>query len=127
MFAEDLDIKIVDSLTPPDQSARPLTEVRNGTRYFKVYVYLKGASLPFVKEVTYTLHSSLSPSERTVQRSLANPNCSLALWLWGKFEIQAVVRDVSGREYSLRHRLGFDRELKRSKSHSSAPSSAAAI
>lgn len=115
-MAPELNVTLHDTLFDPDRSPQPHAEVRyrhdrSGTTLYKVWLYLDGRDLPYVQRVTYKLHPTFPNPERTVERSVRNPNCELILWTWGLFEVTAVIEDKKGQLYELRHQLGYDREL----------------
>ena len=104
----DLNIWIAD--TPFDPKGRERVvyyRSKNERRYYKIFIFLTGPDVPFVKRVTYTLHP-FQVQHNSVQRSLSNPNCKLAVWVWGKFEVLASVEDKKGNIYKMSHYLNFD-------------------
>ena len=78
---------------------------------YKVWIYLDGPSLPFVKQVRYILHPTFADPERVVARTVANPNCELIIWTWGIFTVTARVEDKEGNSISLEHYLTYGQQL----------------
>ena len=98
--------------TPFDPSARErivLTRVVDGRTLYRVFVYLTGRDLPFVKRATYRLHPSVSESPHTVPRTPSNPDCRLVLWLWGTFPLSVVIEDLKDGVHEVQYTLQFDR------------------
>ena len=110
-----LNIEVRDSIFDPnlrpEDPRRVYVREQNGQSLYKVWVYLSGYDLPYVKSTTYILHSTFSDPVRRVRRTLANPNCQLVLWTWGLFEIRVKVEDKANRLYELVHMLNYDKEL----------------
>ena len=77
-----------------------------------MWLYLRGCDLPYVRGVTYRLHPTFPQPERFVARTPANPNCSLELWTWGVFEVEAIVDTKDGEQLSLTRSMSYDRELR---------------
>jgi len=78
---------------------------------YRVWLYLDGPDLPYVKSVTYTLHPTFPDPVRTVPRSASNPYCAIAIWTWGTFDVVGDVEDKGGRRHVLKHNMGYDREI----------------
>jgi hypothetical protein len=112
------EIDVVDTVFDPNASADSPRKVyvrRSTPRpLYKVWLYLSGYELPIVQSVTYILHPTFPDPIREVTRTLSNPNCQLVIWTWGLFEIIATIKDKSDRIEKVQHRLGYDKELKRS-------------
>jgi hypothetical protein len=109
-----LDLRVVDSLFEPGGADRKVhvdNEAQQLVRY-RVWLYLEGRDLPYVKQVTYRLHDTFEDPNRVVPRTASNPNCALAIWTWGIFEVLAVVEDKSGNAFELRHKLSYGEQLK---------------
>jgi hypothetical protein len=105
-----LELEVQD--TPFDPSARErivLTRAVDGQTLYRVFVYLTGRDLPFVKRATYSLHPSVSGTPQAVARTPANPDCRLILWLWGTFPLSVVVEDLKDGTHELQYKLQFDR------------------
>ena len=103
----DLNVWIADTPFDPNGRERVVYYRSKNKKYYKIFIYLTGPDVPFVKGVTYTLHP-FQVQHHNVQRSLPNPNCKLAVWVWGKFEVLASVEDKKGNIYKLSHYLNFD-------------------
>jgi len=86
-------------------------ERQGGRRHYKVYLYLEGEDLPYIRRVVYRLHSTFKNPTRAVPRTASNPNCLLELWTWGVFTVNIQVEDKRGQTYAFTHRLKFDQEL----------------
>ncbi len=102
------DIEIADR--PYDPGARQKVAARRSrgdTVLYRVYIFLTGRDLPFVQQVTYHLHPTVTPSVQRVARSIV-PDCRLVMWLWGTFEVWAEIEDTKGRRYRRQHLLEFD-------------------
>ncbi len=103
--------EVVDTVYEPGTAKqvhyRPL---RDKTTY-KVWLKLKGHALPYVKGVTYKLHPTFVNRVHFVPRTPANPNCSLPIWTWGLFDVEAEVETKGGEKIKLVHPLGYDRQL----------------
>ncbi len=111
-----LELQIKDSAFDPDvpdrgKDQRILIRQTNGRTLYRIFIYLDGPDLPFVQAVTYFLHPTFKPSQRTVSRTPRNPTCKLELWTWGIFEISARVIDKSGDTFPLTHTLEYEREI----------------
>ena len=105
-----LDVEIVDTPFDPDAQER-VVQVRtttDGQQLYRVFIYLTGRDLPFVRSVTYQLPSAIAdPPVRTVVRSPAARDCRIDLWVRGSFEIRAVVEDLKDGTHELEHLLQF--------------------
>ena len=112
-----LNIIIVDTpINPFDQNEqRNIVErrVRNGKTQFKIWLYLNGDDLPYVRRVKYVLHSSYKQPEFIISKLPSNPNCLFSFWAWGTFIVKAVVEDKSKKLYYFEHRLMFDKRLQK--------------
>ena len=105
----ELNIRIVDTPFDPNDRERIVYYQSIDKRYYyKVFVSLTGPDVPFVKRVTYILPSSFEARHKRVDRSWSNPNCKLAIRVWGKFEILAIIEDKKGNTYETSHYLDFD-------------------
>lgn len=101
--ARGLNVRIVDSLFDPDRPSEKVAQVRERSSsrpLYRVFLYLDGPDLPFVRQVTYKLHETFSPDTRTVVRDISNPRCKFDIWTWGVFEVRAIVEDKQGRTFS---------------------------
>ena len=107
---KSFDVEIYDQPFDPDSNDKIVYYFQRGEQYlYKVYIYLIGRDLPFVKKVTYKLHPTFSNPERVVARTDANRNCKLVTWAWGKFELSAIVEDSKSNKYLLSRYLQYDR------------------
>jgi len=115
MLQRGLNIIVRDSLFDPDRPGEQVARVRRteGKRpLYRVFIYLDGPDLPFVKKVTYALHQTFSPNTRTVSRSISNPRCKLEIWTWGVFAVRATVLDKQSRTFTMTHALEYASALK---------------
>ena len=107
-------LSIKDTAFDPDSNDKVIyfrpTQDENQPLY-KVWLYLDGPSLPFVKQVKYILHPTFADPERVVPRSIANPNCELVIWTWGIFTVRAEVEDKQGNHISLELYLTYGQQL----------------
>jgi hypothetical protein len=109
-----LNVAAKDSLFDPDRPGENIAYVRrsSGSRpLYRVFLYLDGLDLPFVKSATYRLHETFKPSTRTVTRSLSNPKCKLEIWTWGVFTVSVSLEDRQGRLSTLSHHLEYARHI----------------
>lgn len=110
-------ITIVDTaIDPSTASDRAGTrEVRYqkaaGRDLYKVWIYLDGPDVPFVRAAIYELHPSFAQRVHTVSRTVANPSCALIIWTWGIFDVKATLRMKSGESVELTHKLSYDRDF----------------
>jgi len=113
MLEGPLEIKLRDSVYEPGASDRTIhfdASLEDRPRY-RVWLYLEGPDLPYVKKVTYHLHPTFPNPVREVRRTPANPKCAMPIWTWGLFEVRADVEDKGGGVRTLRHELTYDREI----------------
>ena len=112
-FSRKLDIKIIDSLFDPDTSERVVSvEKKSASRpLYKVFVYLQGLDVPYVDNVTYTLHPTFKRPVIRVDRTISNPSCKLTIWTWGLFTIRASIATSQGTILNSEHSLTYDRDL----------------
>lgn len=104
------DVDIYDQPFDPDSNDKIVYYFQRGEQYlYKVFIYLIGRDLPFVKRVTYKLHPTFPNPERVVLRTDVNRNCKLVTWAWGKFELNAIVEDSKGNKYPISRYLQYDR------------------
>ena len=107
-------LRIVDTLFDPDGGEKIICyrQMRGQSApLYKVWLSLEGPSMPFVNQVTYTLHPTFPDPERRVARTVSNPNCQMVIWAWGVFTVQAVVEDKQGRLIRLEHYLTFNQQI----------------
>ncbi len=113
MYLNKLDVKIKDrpyDLDAPKNQKKTIHYKRLDKRIlYKVYIYLSGRDVSFVRSVTYTLHKTFRNRTRIVNKTDSNPYCRLIIWVWGTFEIQAVVEDARGIQHEICHNLTFDK------------------
>jgi len=109
-----LDLQIKDTVFEPGSTPdKKIVYYRSEgkTTLYKVWILLEGVDLPYVASVTYRLHSTFPDPNRTVRRTVANPNCQLIIWTWGLFKIRALVEDKNGRIHELVRNMKYDQEL----------------
>ena len=113
MQQRTLNIVVRDSLFDPDRPDDKVVQVRRsgGKSLYRVFLYLDGLDLPFVNRVTYKLHETFSPRERTVARSPSIPRCKIDIWTWGVFTVVAVIEDRQGRTFTMSHYLEYAAQL----------------
>ncbi len=101
---------IFDPSLPADQAKVHVRE-KDGKKHYKVWIYLEGNDLPYVESVNYTLHETFKEPVRSVLRSHSNPNCTLVIWTWGVFLVQATIFDKQGFTYLVSHQLTYDKQF----------------
>jgi len=109
-----LNVTVRDSLFDPDRSGENVAQIRRSTHgksLYRVFLYLDGPDLPFVRRVTYRLHETFDPNTRTMDRTVSNPRCKLDIWTWGVFTVRAVVEDKQGRTFAMSHHLEYGSHL----------------
>jgi transcription initiation factor IIF auxiliary subunit len=107
-------LRVVDTPFDPEDPHKVIRyrQLRDqSAALYKVWIYLEGASLPFIEKVTYRLHPTFPDPERTVARSVSNPNCQIVIWAWGAFTLQAIVEDKQGSSMRLEHYLTFGDQI----------------
>jgi transcription initiation factor IIF auxiliary subunit len=112
-----LDLRVKDTVFEPGSATdTKIAYYRSEgeTTWYKVWILLEGVDLPYVASVTYRLHSTFPDPNRTVRRTVANPNCQLMIWTWGLFKIRAMVEDKNGRIHELVYDMKYDQELAQS-------------
>lgn len=79
-----LDVAIKDTVFDPDSPGGPPRIYARGLQEenprYKVWLYLAGEDLPYVRSVTYKLHPTFPQPVRKVLRTPSNPNCKLVIW-----------------------------------------------
>lgn len=112
---EPLQITVRDSVYDPDSSEQRIQVREASSDYplYRVFLYLEGPDLPFVNQVTYTLHPTFDPRDRPVLRSLANTSCKLEIWTWGLFDVTVEIEDRRGFRFQLQHPLSYADELQK--------------
>ena len=116
MINNQLNIEVRDSVFDPNvprtsESKVHVRKSNDGVLKYKIWVYLDGNDLPYIESVTYTLHKTFRNPNRTVNRTLVNPNCQLVFWTWGLFTIKATILDKKGFSYEVTYKLSYDKEL----------------
>lgn len=109
-----LDIQLRDSaFEPGGPSGEAIrVDVAEGRRArYKVWLYLEGRDLPYVRSVTYYLPNDFPDPVRAVPRTPQNPYCKLAVWAWTYFSVTADVEDRSGHVTRLVHSLQYGQDL----------------
>lgn len=116
MVGRDWDLKIRTSCRDPES---PTPKIRLRERadapLYQVFLFLNGRDVPYVEFVQYVLHPSFVEPIRTVRRTPDNPTCKLAVWAWGEFPMNSVVRLKDGEELNIRHRFQFSSEVEKAK------------
>ena len=114
------DIKVKDSIFSPNQKGLNNNLIahykknisRNRKTLYKVYIYIEGKDLPFIKKVTYTLHKTFRSPVKTIQRKSDNTNCSIVIWTWGLFNVKVELEDINGEKIYMNHYLKYGSEIK---------------
>lgn len=117
------DIKIKDSLFDPDgkNSSKQLIAhyrkdaSRSDKTHYKVFLYIEGKDVPFIKKVKYTLHKTFRNPVKIIERKPDNPHCSLILWTWGVFTVNIELEDMSGEKIYMQHYMNYGNEIKTTK------------
>ena len=110
----ELRVEIVDTPFDPDGQSRTIRYDDTRSRpLYKVWIYLKGPDLPYVRQVTYFLHSSFKKNIRVVRRTATNTDCRLMLKTWGVFTIRAIIETRSEEHFEISHRLTYDQKFNR--------------
>jgi transcription initiation factor IIF auxiliary subunit len=111
MYVPDVECK--DSIFDPDSVDRTARwrNPKSDKPTYRVFLYLDGPGLPYVKAVTYVLHATFKDPTRHVLRTPANPHCKLELWTWGKFRVKAILTDQQGSTTTITHDLQYDQEF----------------
>ena len=118
MVAErELNVSVRDSVfdpnsRPPSGGGTVQIKSKGSRTLYKVWIYLEGGDLPYVRSVRYELHPTFKNRFRTVERDLYNQNCQLIIWTWGLFDVRAEITDKTGNVYEVMHSLSYDRQLK---------------
>ncbi|MBI3832485.1 MAG: hypothetical protein HY291_23375 [Planctomycetes bacterium] len=111
MFPYSFDIRPTDTPFDPnsrDRIIRTRVNSATGNRLYLVYLYLTGQDVPFVKQVVYELHPSLTNHRPIVIRTDMNPYCVWQMWLWGTFPITAFVTSIENQTVALPYHLQFN-------------------
>lgn len=107
-------IKLVDTVFDPNTGSKEIHYSKQGSQtLYKVWLRLDGPELPYVRGVTYKLHPTFNNPERFVARTPSNPNCTLSIWTWGIFDVEAEIMTKDGERQIVVHPLRYDRELRK--------------
>ena len=111
---DSLDIEVRDTVFDPASSSKVIYVRESGWKkpHTKVWLFLDGVDLPYVKSVTYTLHKTFPNPVRNVKRTISNPNCAHVIWTYGTFEVKVTIEDKSGRFHKRTHRLEYPTQFK---------------
>ncbi len=123
MATRNYSIVVRDSLINPNESNKQDQAVgyfkkyrtRSNKTYYKVWIYLEGKDLPFVRRVRYKLHKTFRNRIKLIERTSTNLNCSLIIWTWGIFMINVEIEDMSGNIIRVDHYLTYGEQLKQGK------------
>jgi transcription initiation factor IIF auxiliary subunit len=121
MKIQTYQLEVKDSLFNPNQQTKSRKQVafyrkypsRSDKTFYKVWIYLDGPDLPFVKRVKYTLHRTFRNPVKLIERSSNNPHCALVIWTWGIFEVKVEVEDMKGRVIRMDHFLCYNEQFDR--------------
>ena len=108
-----IDVDVRDSVYEPGATDGTILYDRpaQNARY-KVWLYLDGPDLSYVRSVTFTLHPTFPDPVRTVVRTPSNPTCALEIWTWGLFTVRVDIEDKSGEHHIVQHKLTYARDIK---------------
>ncbi|WP_299133668.1 pYEATS domain-containing protein [uncultured Tenacibaculum sp.] len=114
------DIKVRDSIFSPNKKGGNKELIahykkntsRSSKTLYKVYLFIEGKDLPFIKKVKYTLHKTFRNPVKTIERKSDNTNCSLVIWTWGLFNIKVELEDINGEIIHMNHYLNYGSEVK---------------
>lgn len=112
-----MNLRILDTPVDPASSTdkpKVLFRHTDGKDFYKVWLYLEGADVPFVERVRYELHPTFAQRIHEVQRSAANPTCALIIYTWGIFTVKATVTAKTGEQAILTHKMSYDKWFSRS-------------
>ena len=117
MRMKTYDIQIKDSLFEnkslnSNKKATAHFKENNDTTFYKIFLYLDGRDLPFVKRVKYILHKSFNNPNKIIDRNPTNPQCKLVLWTWGIFTVTVEIEYLDGGVYITEHHLTYGDEIK---------------
>ena len=117
MNLETYNLEIKDILLDLEESNDSKTvyyknSTRSQKKLYKVKIYIDGLDLPYIKQVTYKLHSTFGKNRvNIIKRTPSNLKCGLTIWTWGIFTVNAEIEDLKGRIIQLEHRLTFGNQL----------------
>lgn len=104
------DIYIRDSVFNPSSDSKDVHHFPSeGKTVYKVWLYLDGVDIHYVRRVKYILHKTFRNRYLTIQRKPSNVNCQLAIWTWGIFTVFAEVTCKDGSVLHLEHKLEYDK------------------
>lgn len=107
-----LEVEIKDTVFNPLTSEKKVyKKIIGELPRYKVWLFLEGKDLPYVKNVIYKLHHTFKRPERIIDRTPSNPNCSLIIWTWGIFIVKALIYDKSGQKHEIEHKLIYGEQL----------------
>ena len=117
MSIKTYDIQIKDSPFEPNgmnynNEAIAHYRKNNNKTLYKIFLYLEGRDLPFVKRVKYVLHKSFKNPIQIIDRNPNNPQCKLVLWTWGIFNVTIEIEYIDGGTYRTEHYLTYGDEIK---------------
>ncbi len=109
----EFEIEIRDSVIE-EENNKAVIYVRNpgsDKPLYKLSIHLHGNDLPYIDSVKYELHPTFKNRFKVVKRTLNNPNCTLVIWTWGIFKVNAVVTTKDGSKFNISHQLTYGDEL----------------
>lgn len=109
------DIALRDSVIDPDHPSDKVPYKDRKRPLYRVWLYLNGSDLPYVRAVTYELHKTFKNRFLRVERTMSNPMCKVSIWTWGIFTVKAIVETKTGDTIPLEHRLTYGDELQNEK------------
>src|SRR5687767_3054571 len=109
----DKDILIRDSLFSPYSGGNEAYYYKqpDGKFMYKVWIYLDGKDTFQVDSVIYRLHPTFREPVKKINRTPANPNCSLAIWTWGIFDLEVQILLKSGEKILVRHPMTYGHQI----------------
>lgn len=109
------------NITPKDSLKNPyfggsaeFTRINNRNKeipYYKVWLFIEGLDLPFIKRVTYVLPKSFKNNRITVVQTIDNRKCVTPIWTWALFSIKIEIEDIGGRTFQINHQLTYGDEI----------------
>lgn len=112
MSPNRLNVSILDTPFDPSNPESKIIRYRGAEKYklYKIWLYLEGIDLVFVRSVTYILHATFKEREHTIHRTYDNPSFKLPIFTWGIFEVRAIV-EAKGVRYELKSLLRYDEKF----------------